>query len=61
MLDPANMSAKKLAHVLDECLGNVRKEKGIEPTDHDNVDCRDFFCVFFDLLKMSWSRGLGFS
>ena len=30
MLDPANMSAKKLSHVLDECLNNVREEKGIE-------------------------------
>ena len=30
MLDPVNMSPKKLAYVLDECLGNVKREKGIE-------------------------------
>jgi hypothetical protein len=33
------MSAKKLAQVLDECLGNVRKEKEIEGIDKENVEC----------------------
>jgi len=32
MLDPVNMSAKKLARVIDECLENVRKEKGLDLT-----------------------------
>ncbi len=61
MLDPANMGVKKLAQVLDECLGNVRKEKGIEATDQENVECKNNFPLLYLnnhlSFKMNWNLG----
>ena len=39
MLDPIKMNPKKLSHVLEQCLNNIRKEKALDVYIDDNIDC----------------------
>ena len=39
LLDPVKMETKKLAKVLEECIDNIRREKGFEKLENVKGNC----------------------